>query len=325
MNIKVKNLTICALLILTSCTNFNSDYSGITKPLIDKWNTANNNKSTDILKEIYADNLSYYGSSFDKNHCVDDQAKFFKKNPDSYQSILGDIQYEKISDTEIKSTFVKRVTINNQTKDYPSFLIFKKVGSEYKISGEGEIGNVAKKTQSSNNLMDKGEIVRTERQLLEPKGFTIEGDFDGDGQREEIAEYYINPKNDEREDKKTWDWDKNGFGTTKLLCSNTAIKDYKVEGSSVGLQYLGTEGDLDGDGADEISFVRDWIQSVHRTMCVLSYKKSKWEVILSVPMNMDYSPEPDKIITKSSKPNTIIINRWENFEDGIKKIEMRLR
>lgn len=306
MNYKVKisTISILSFLSLLSCTYLGSDNSAKLKPLIDKWNKANNEKNVNLLKEVYADKLNYYGISSDKKKCIEDQELFFKKNPNSYQSIFGDISYEKSnSKSETKCTFIKRVTINNKTKDYPSYLIFTQIGSEYKISSEGDIANIAQNS-------------RIKKQKEEPIGLTLEGDFNGDGQKEKLLYVFIASKTLE-----------NNFvhGVTKLHCSNPNIKDFKIEEASMGLYSLNNEGDLNGDGGDEIRYTCQWGHGggQSKTTTILSYKNGKWTKILEFQIDVFGS---HRRIEKSKKPNTVIIYPSALGDEGYftEKKEVRL-
>jgi hypothetical protein len=296
----MKKIIVFILILFSGCTS----ESPKIKSLIDKWNKANNDKNISLLKEVYAEEVNYYTNKTSKAYCIEDQTKFFKKNPDSYQSIHGDVQYESINSNEIKASFVKRVTIKNKTKDYPSYLIFKRIKNDYKISAEGEIGNIAQNNSA---------IEKSERELPEPKGEIIEGDFDGDGRKEQIAEYLIDPKSKKIVDIK--EWADNGLdGISQLRCSNNAIRNYEIEGRSIGLLYFGNKGDLNGDGADDIFFVKDQMQSRIHGANILSYKNGKWEIILSFGIDIFYKKNP--FITKSTKANTVIIYEFDMREEG---------
>lgn len=56
--------------------------------------------------------------------------------------IKGDIKIQQISDTQYKTEFVKEVTAKKGTRDYPSYIVFKKIGNEWKLILESNVVNV---------------------------------------------------------------------------------------------------------------------------------------------------------------------------------------
>ena len=125
--------------------------------------------------------------------------------------------------------------------------------------------------------------------------FVITGDFDGDGQTEQLIEHYFS-RRDNKEANKFYDG-LNDYGDAVdsaikknahvFLSFNNPLIDtlhiVKGEYKQVfGLSYLKNEGDLDGDGGDEISFVIDWADwSNLNTWHIMTYKKGKWKELYS--------------------------------------------
>ena len=83
--------------------------------LVQEWNKANSSKDIEALRQLFDDNVDFYGSSMSKNACIEKKESLFKKNADFYQQIYGDIDVENISETEVKCSFVKRVTMDGKT------------------------------------------------------------------------------------------------------------------------------------------------------------------------------------------------------------------
>lgn len=121
--------------------------------LVQEWNKANSSKDIEALRRLFDDNVDFYGSSMSKNACIEKKESLFKKNADFYQQIYGDIDVENISETEVKCSFVKRVTVDGKTTDYPSYLNFRKNGGEWKISVERDL--VTDKVLANKNLKSK--------------------------------------------------------------------------------------------------------------------------------------------------------------------------
>lgn len=150
-------LALCSFL-LTSCnsnSNSNGNNSNIESNnatnfnvLVQKWNKAHLSKDVAVFSNLFGNTVLFYGTQMDKNSCIESKLSFFKKYPDFYQQIYGDIQIDQLNNTEVKCSFVKRVTINQSTKDYPSYLTFKKSGEDWRIITEGDLvtdKNLAKK------------------------------------------------------------------------------------------------------------------------------------------------------------------------------------
>ena len=107
------------------------------------WNSANSLKDATLLGSLYADTLvNFYGlANKTRQYCVDDQHKWFEKNPDAQQSILGDsIRIEKLTNDTIKAYFTKDLTLKGKIDHYPSYLKFLKIGDTYAVVAESDIG-----------------------------------------------------------------------------------------------------------------------------------------------------------------------------------------
>lgn len=129
--------------ILFNGCNFLSNHKKINsdelKELVQKWNNAHLSKDVGVFSNLYDNSILYYGIQMDKNSCIESKITLLKKYPDFYQQIYGDILIDNINRDEIKCSFVKRVTINMKTSDYPSYLTFKKSGDGWKIVTEGDL------------------------------------------------------------------------------------------------------------------------------------------------------------------------------------------
>jgi hypothetical protein len=167
------------------------------KQLVQDWNKAHASKDVGAFANLFDSTVLFYGMKLDKNSCIERKLLLFKKNPDFYQQIYGDIQIDSINDSEVKCSFVKRVTVNQATTDYPSYLTFKKSEEDWKIITEGDLvtdKNLAKKKQIKNAAADQLDF------LYEPSVSVISGiikteSFFGP------PGYGENPQTDSREDK----------------------------------------------------------------------------------------------------------------------------
>lgn len=250
-------LSIC-FLFLISCNNQSkensknptSDTDDFNK-LVSDWNNAHCSKDIGMLTSLYDNTILYYGTQKDKNSCIESKLSLFKKYPDYYQQIFGDIRNEKINDTEIKCSFVKRVTFNQQTKDYPSYIIFSKKTDSWKIITEGDL------------VTDKN--LAKAKDVKVPKD-AVKGDFNGDG----ILDYawLVPPKIDSE------GMDCVGECTSYIKFSDATIPSVKVEQCIGG--YPTNLGDLNKNGTDEIGLLPGWFTSCWSAYYVYTFRNDKW-------------------------------------------------
>ena len=121
--------------------------------------------------------------------------------------------------------------------------------------------------------------------------FIITGDFDGDGRPDTLTEHFISAIDHKEMDKYHYSradsgWIKYGLADSNrskkpisILAGNKRVNSLLLDssGHSLGLAYLKNEGDLDGDGGDEISYVVDWADASSVNFCsVMTYKDHKW-------------------------------------------------
>jgi len=122
----------------------------------------------------------------------------------------------------------------------------------------------------------------------------IEGDFDGDGIKEILREKFISLKSGkeinkfyEAEYEITVDLTYAKDPYAYLLCSNPKIDTLMIgSGQVFGLMYLKNEGDLNEDGIDDISYIRDNADWSNLNSChIASYINNKWQDIFTFPIN----------------------------------------
>jgi len=126
--------------------------------------------------------------------------------------------------------------------------------------------------------------------------FVITGDFDGDGRKDTLVEHFTSLLTN-KETNKFYDG-LTDYGQLVALtvkkephsfvsCTNRKIDSLEISmgGQLLGLSYLKNEGDLDGDGADEVSYVVDWADWSNLNTChLVSYKHHKWIELYSFSM-----------------------------------------
>lgn len=294
-----QRLFIIVILFFFSCENFTSKNSTSVDEkeivqLVNDWNVAYNSKNIIQLINFYDSTIFLYGVNTDKNGCIEDKLSFFKKHPDYYQQIFGNIEFQKISDKEIKCTFIKRATINQQTKDYPSYLNFIKKESEWKIKIEGDL-------VTDKNLAKKKEINI-------PKD-AVKGDFNGDGLYEYM--WLTIPK-----------IDSDGMScisecTSYINFSDTKLPSIKVE-SCIGGNPKNL-GDLNNDKSDEIGLLPSWFTSCWRDYSVWTLKNNQWTYAVNpFPTHCNqWEQDVNPIEIDNNNKGHVIIRYSEHSEEDI--------
>jgi hypothetical protein len=127
--------------------------------------------------------------------------------------------------------------------------------------------------------------------------FVITGDFDGNGTKDTLTEHFFSSL-ENRETSKWYDsiddYDQlveviiQKDAQSFIICNDTcAIDTLRVasDGQSFGLAYMKNEGDLNGDGSDEVSYVvnfTDWSQL--NTWYIMTYKNGSWRKLYTFPI-----------------------------------------
>lgn len=125
--------------------------------------------------------------------------------------------------------------------------------------------------------------------------FIISGDFDGDGKQEQLTEHYYSAIDHNETNKWVADIDYEDLVRltmqnepyTFLTSDNHAIDTFRITNApqQSGLAFLKNEGDLNGDGIDEISYVVNWADwSSLNTWYIATYKDKKWQILYSFPI-----------------------------------------
>jgi len=150
-------------------------------PSVKEWSDAVSEKNINKLSSIYGDSIIYYGKKIDKQSCLNNKEQFFNKYPDFSQLVKNIQTVDSNSNFERKLSFTKTVTINQESKEFSSYLIYNKIGGEWLITTEGDLTtdkNVEDKRsagkQSVRNTNDKWFVMsETEVQYLNENGDKI--------------------------------------------------------------------------------------------------------------------------------------------------------
>lgn len=176
--------------------------------------------------------------------------------------------------------------------------------------------------------------------------FIISGDFDGDGKKEKLVEHFFSGI-DNKETNKFYDslsdYSKLVDLTVEKKPISFAISDNRTidtlhissGGQLLGLSYLKNEGDLNGDGTDEISYVINWADwSNLNTWYVMTLKNHRWTKLYSfliwdqqlpdLPDTFNqYGPfglEQKVVATTNDTLNMQIEKEFREFKGLVKKI-----
>jgi hypothetical protein len=92
-----------------------------------------------LFADLYESNVLFYGTTLSKDKVYSKKRSSLQKSDGYKQEILdGNIDVKQINDNEYRCDFVKRVIINQEMNDYPSYLVFRKFNNEWKIVIESD-------------------------------------------------------------------------------------------------------------------------------------------------------------------------------------------
>lgn len=126
--------------------------------------------------------------------------------------------------------------------------------------------------------------------------FKVKGDFNGDGTNEMLTEYYRGmdlkaemPKfydstvTYEQLMAVAWNRKAYSYGVTGKASIRPLV--FSSSARHLGLAWLHNEGDLDGNGTDELSYVMNWADWSSTNLChVMTYRNKRWEKLLEIPI-----------------------------------------
>ncbi|MDB5257751.1 MAG: hypothetical protein JWM14_2446 [Chitinophagaceae bacterium] len=204
-----------------------------------------------------------------------------------------------------------------------------------------------KKTDSIYNTLEE-RLKRIPNDTVPVLGyrFIISGDFDGDGKKEKLTEHYHSELTHKETNKyyNGLDYDQQVDITVQkypysfVLSDNPKIDTLPIANTAqlFGIAYMKNEGDLNGDGTDEVSYVVDWADwSSLNSWNIATYKNKKWQTLYSFAIwdwQLPGLPESNKqyglfgtqghtIITDDTL-NDRIEEELLNFKGMVKKIKM---
>lgn len=133
--------------------------------------------------------------------------------------------------------------------------------------------------------------------------FVLYGDFDGDGRPDTLTEHFFSGI-DNRETNKYYkdiDYDLQvRLNDQKEPYVFVSGSNHDIDtlhtgsGQVLGLSWLKNEGDLNGDGTDEVSYVSDWADWSNFNTChLVTWRHHRWEELYCLPVNDLELPDPN--------------------------------
>ena len=166
-------------------------------------------------------------------------------------------------------------------------------------------------TPASHIRMDCNNDNRAERgELIE----FVTGDFNGDGQSEYAALYCFNGHSE----------DGCQSGMQIFCCMRFGNNDIPALYPSWKTSNLTNEGNLNGDGADEIGFLVREGPSYWGEYRVYTYEADSWRELVSVSHNEDWNPAPyqDLVRVNPDDASSLIVKSTDFTEDGFEVNEI---
>ena len=121
------------LFSLASCSNNESDIT----ILVLKWNELHNTQNTEQFKDLYAEDVLFYGSQSPAAACIEKKKKFLTQHFN--QEIISPIAISYYSSGQIRCDFTKRTFINKKVREHFSYILCKKIDDKYLITGESDL------------------------------------------------------------------------------------------------------------------------------------------------------------------------------------------
>jgi ketosteroid isomerase-like protein len=304
--------TIFTVFLLFSCNNnskknqADSEQNQSTdfKELVQDWNDAHNNKDFDKFIELYNADVNFYQTNLTAEECKEKKESLLNKSKD-FEQTIKDLEIVEINKNEYKCSFIKTSTINGDSFDYPSYLIFTKSKTGWKISAESDL------------ITDEN----IEKMYLSKRG--ISGDYNSDGALEYM--WLIKPKFPDNQNE-------NSYGECVGDCnctiefSNKKIPPIELEMCIGG--YPVNEGDLNDDGSDEIGILPDWWTSYWKAYFVYTLKNGKWEYLVE-PISTYYNQWQEGVDVINKTPNkegyvTINYSEMDEVDIVTKSMEVKV-
>ncbi len=158
---------------------------------------------------------------------------------------------------------------------------------------------------------------------------TLEGDFDGDGQKETLREHYVSRDNGKELSRNYPEVEYDSLvemviaqrPKLYLSCSNSAIKELPISeiDQLFGFLQLKNEGDLNGDGTDEISYIVNFAdQSTVNHFYIYTFQNQQWKELASFEIR-EWQLEDDKPLFTKNANGTITAQTFDEEANETEK------
>jgi hypothetical protein len=250
--------------------------------LVTIWNNANNNKDINVLRSLYDSIVHFYQYKYTIDECLKSKTGYFAEYPDFKQNIEGKIFIDTLKNNFVRINFTKKVFQNNEEKQIPAYLVFIKHNNVWKIYAESDL--------YTDRLLSTGGQIPSN---------AVAGDFDGDG----VTNYMWLEVMDETEECKI-----RFSGPIPPVIISTCLGGIPVN-----------EGDLDGDGADEVGILPVWESSCWKGYFVYTFKDNQWiEALDPISIHcIQWEKNILPVVKDSTKKGYVFVNYSELTDDGI--------
>jgi hypothetical protein len=108
--------------------------------IVEMWNQAKNSHDSEMVNEVYAESVMYYGVKMLKGSVVHDAVDFNNHNNSFSQKIIGDIRLSKIESGGYLAEFTKSCRFNGKVTNYEAYLVIANAYSEnsYHVFAESD-------------------------------------------------------------------------------------------------------------------------------------------------------------------------------------------
>lgn len=262
----------------------------IAREVLYAWSDAHESGRAKRLKALFAPQVYFYGTELTNAECVARKSEYLAAHPDFVQRVGDDIRIES-EVGRIRIAFTKIVT-TDKPQQYESYLELIDDEGSWRIAVEGDkatdekLANLARRNSAA--------MKRTF------------GDFDGDGLTESM----------EVEAPEILDvYECRGSCSCKVAFSTQKIEPIVVE-NCVGASLF-NEGDLDGDGSDEVGVAPEWFTSCWSGFPVYSLTSGSPRLRVGVSTHCAQFEEGIHPVEKHpSKPGAVILHSTILGEDG---------
>ncbi|MDR1592868.1 MAG: hypothetical protein LBS43_00110 [Prevotellaceae bacterium] len=283
-------VSVCLIYLFVSCNGCGSKK---TEPetqktetslekLVEIWNEANNNKDINVLRSLYDTIVHFYQYKYTVDECIKSKIAYFEKYPDFKQIIEGKIFIDSIKDGLVRINFTKTVIKDNNDEKVAAYLIFNRHNEVWKIYAESDL--------ITDRLLSSGAQIPSN---------AVEGDFDGDG----VTDYmWLEPVGKTEECKIRFS------GAIPPVIVETCLG-----GSPV------NEGDLNGDGADEVGLLPVWESSCWKGYFVYTFRENQWiEALEPISTHcIQWEKNILPVVKDSTRKGYVFVNYSELTDEGI--------